>query len=364
MEDMNMTISNQYSELLRQSGGKDDEILGRISEMNQTVNSRMDQVFQRVSDGKQLLASALLTKGVNINKDATFIQFAEAIRNTPQQLVIGVEKLPGTVSYEYHHHTDKDGKLKGSEQVGANEKGGCYTVPVYHVHMGDPYHGGGCYSIPRYHQHSGSCYASVSYDTSTDHVLYDLDRENGELFHMYRCDVCGSEFKSTNGGHKHYETHLVCGRNGGTVEGYVTGCGMTTDTVTGYRPGCGLSEGQIVAAYIVYEGGSDKDTSQMQELRTSQMYTEENLPGTGLEESKAVVQAEGISYGGVLPETEKLPEKSANSDAQDNTESVPEQENTENSSFSENFQNNAEVKNTDEEQPDHAPEAEAEEQQN
>jgi hypothetical protein len=30
MGDMNMTISNQYSELLRQSGGKDDEILAEF----------------------------------------------------------------------------------------------------------------------------------------------------------------------------------------------------------------------------------------------------------------------------------------------------------------------------------------------
>ena len=35
-----------------------------------TVNDKLDQVFGRVSNGKKLLASALLTKGVKVDEDA------------------------------------------------------------------------------------------------------------------------------------------------------------------------------------------------------------------------------------------------------------------------------------------------------
>ena len=62
-----------------------------------------------MSNGKQGLASALLTKGMEVSQDATFSQFREAILQIPQKLVIGVQEVPGEISYDYHYHTDAEG---------------------------------------------------------------------------------------------------------------------------------------------------------------------------------------------------------------------------------------------------------------
>lgn len=40
----------------------------------------IDGIFQSVSDGKDIIASAITDKGVSTNKDATFEQMAENIR--------------------------------------------------------------------------------------------------------------------------------------------------------------------------------------------------------------------------------------------------------------------------------------------
>lgn len=305
---LNTSVSNQYQTIQQQFGDDNNEIFNLISDSRKDVNDKFDQVFRRVSDGKKLLASTLLTKGVAINGDATFAELAQAISNMPQQMLIGVEKIPGTVTYEYHHHIKADGSEGKTEQVGTDEQGGCYSIAVYHIHSGDPYNGGGCYTVPRYHQHGSSCYTSISYDTSTNHVLYDLDRENGELYHMYHCDVCGSEFKSTNGGHKHYETRLVCGKNSGTIEAYQTGCGMTADTVIGYRPGCGLSEGQIIAAHILYKTADIQKTEQvMLHASETDLFSAEQLA----ENKTAAVDdslplAECITFDGVIEKDASL----------------------------------------------------------
>lgn len=49
------------------------------------LQQELQQVFQSVSDGKSKLASALLTKGVSINKDAAFDEIYRAILNVRQE---------------------------------------------------------------------------------------------------------------------------------------------------------------------------------------------------------------------------------------------------------------------------------------
>ena len=126
----------------------DEGIRGYLEEFKGFVTEKLDQVFRFVSNGKKLLASALLTKGVTVAEDASFQEFADGILAVPQKLVIGVEEVPGEIVYEYHYHVDADGTQVG--EVATNEKeGGCYTKAVYHTH------GNSCYKWT--HEHNSTC---------------------------------------------------------------------------------------------------------------------------------------------------------------------------------------------------------------
>ena len=83
------------------------------------VSEKLDQVFQRVSNGKKLLASALLTKGVKIGEDATFAEFAKAIQNIPQQMVLDSGETAAEIEYEYHYHKNGKGKTINTSLVSA-----------------------------------------------------------------------------------------------------------------------------------------------------------------------------------------------------------------------------------------------------
>ena len=61
-----------------------DAALNETSEnpvQNKLITARMNEVFQYVSDGKALIASALTDKGFVISADATFAEFAQCIED-------------------------------------------------------------------------------------------------------------------------------------------------------------------------------------------------------------------------------------------------------------------------------------------
>ena len=293
---MNTAVIAQYQSFQQQFGSDNQELLRLLSDTRKDVTEKFDQVFRRVSDGKNLLASALLTKGVDIKADATFAEYAEAIRNIPQQLLIGVDKLPGTIYYDYHHHICGDGSEPGTEQE--DEAGGCYTVPVYHVHKGSPLEAGGCYTIPVYHSHSQSCYTTYSYSVVTDTIIGEAGEENGHARHIYHCDGCNGTFSGTNGWHIHNERALICGKNTNQIDRYTVSCNMTPQTIVGYRPGCGLSEGQITAAHIIYENTQNQNIGQMKIAVPAMDYPESGI----LSESKTILTNDllpvGVSFAG------------------------------------------------------------------
>ncbi|MDE6054255.1 MAG: hypothetical protein K2G55_10930, partial [Lachnospiraceae bacterium] len=75
------------------------------------LEQELQQVFQSVSDGKSKLASALLTKGVSISKDAAFDEIYRAILNIRQEKGdCGEEE--GTVT-----ETENSGPEKDTEKV-------------------------------------------------------------------------------------------------------------------------------------------------------------------------------------------------------------------------------------------------------
>lgn len=234
-----------------------------------------------MSNGKRKVASALLTKGVSIEKDATFDEICNGILSVPQELVIGVQEIPGTVTYEKHYHLDKNGGTPHSERAAAG--GGCYTVPVYHTHTGDSRSGGGCYSVPIVHNHVDSCYTvtkTVRRVTAhwytgegTGHACCDnafgqnrarfayvdevyvndvlVSSTSGEGDLGYCCGLCFDRTAAEQG-FTSTVTDISCGYSEG-LNGYRTGCGKDNRTVEAYTPGCGFVDGQIVGARIVYD---------------------------------------------------------------------------------------------------------------
>lgn len=238
---LNNNIANQYSDLSTTINNYDSDQQENFDNLISAIDQRLQSVFQSVSNGKRLVASALLTKGVSCAEDATFREIYEAILNIKQTLVIGVEQIPGTIEYEYHYHMDGSGNQPHSGSIGT--KGGCYTSPVYHTHSGSSSSGGGCYTVAKtgYKTHScgGANCTSGPYGPDS----------SGNVYYVGTCSGCGKTLSvyGSPGWAACDKTTTV------SYTYYELGCGKSTNTVTGYRAACGLSDGQIIGAHIVYD---------------------------------------------------------------------------------------------------------------
>ncbi len=220
-------------------------IAGEMSSMNDKV----DQVFWRVSKGKKLLASTLLTKNVQIREDATFAEIAKAIESIPVQIVLDKDDVPGEVIYDYHYHIDGQENICDMEYVPVENKGGCYTEEYVHTHTDDCYH------------------KTIYYTYWTDHSIETLgfvgDTWDGVARYLYHCKFCGRTFSGTNPAHNETTTDVGAARSRARnmpserVEKTLI-CTTPEGTLLGYKPTCNLVHGQIVAAKIVFSEGYDK----------------------------------------------------------------------------------------------------------
>lgn len=238
--DMSTNMTNQYNSLTAVMNANDDDVKEFLQNIFDNLNNKLDTVFQYVSDGKRLLASALLTKGVDCAEDASFREIYEAILSIKQTLVIGVERIPGTIEYDYHYHTDGSGAIVGSASVGVSQQGGCYTTPIYHAHTGNSDHNGGCYTVA----HTGTRTVGCRGYLQPDGMVFEPD--TGGVTETRTCSVCGYHERG-------YGPSPCPNTTSESYTYYTLGCGMTTSTIIGYRPACGLSHGQMVGAHIVYE---------------------------------------------------------------------------------------------------------------
>lgn len=194
-----------------------------LTQLKTELNDQLKSVFTFVSNGKQGLASALLTKGMEVSQDATFSQFREAILQIPQKLVIGVQEVPGEISYDYHYHTDAEGTHVG-EVAHQDVEGGCYTKAVYHTHQN------ACYNWT--HEHNSHC---------KSHPIW-VDWAGGDPYWGVAYD-CGDQPANKRGSLK---CKLPTSEDGKPIY---------------YELGCGLSDGQITGAHIVYPEAGKMDTS-------------------------------------------------------------------------------------------------------
>ena len=190
LEQIGETITNQYNSLSSTVNNYSSDQQTSYDSLLNEIQDGLQSVFQSVSDGKKEIASALLTKNVTINEDATFDEIVHGILDVPQELVIEGQQFPGTIEYEYHHHTAE-----------------CYSTCNVTLTIGEEW--------SRY---------SDYYDTTFYHVSW---REVHSL-----CGTKSGEWV-TNGKSNN--------KNPGTT--YSTHQVLT----------CGLQEGQIVGAHISYD---------------------------------------------------------------------------------------------------------------
>ena len=213
---LQQTFAKQFGDLNVSAGQNTEELKSYLEELNNGLKQDMNQVFTSVSNGKKKLASALLTKGVSTNEDATFAQLAEAILNIDQKLVIGVEEIPGTIRYQYHYHVDASGNQPHTEK--SDTAGGCYTGTHGHVHSVED----GCYKEESDHVHRDDC---SGYPVWVDWAP-GVEPYWGFIY------TCGEPANATR-------RVLICSKQAGSTDYYV--------------PSCGLADGQIIGAEIVYD---------------------------------------------------------------------------------------------------------------
>ena len=213
---LQQTFAKQFGDLNVSAGQNTEELKSYLEELNNGLKQDMNQVFTSVSNGKKKLASALLTKEVSTNEDATFAQLAEAILNIDQKLVIGVEEIPGTIRYQYHYHVDASGNQPHTEK--SDTAGGCYTGTHGHVHSVED----GCYKEESYHVHRDDC---SGYPVWVDWAP-GVEPYWGFIY------TCGEPANATR-------RVLICSKQTGSTDYYV--------------PSCGLADGQIIGAEILYD---------------------------------------------------------------------------------------------------------------
>lgn len=222
--ELNTNISSQYQNISSTIINNTDSQQEFLDNLVKYINQKLQEVFQFVSNGKKKLASALLTKGVPIREDATFAEIYQAILDIPQKLVIGVQQIPGTISYDYHYHVDGNGN-----QIHSNtspEPGGCY-MQIKHQD----------YEVVGTHE-----------ETRTGVREERAECRCGNTGYAYGDAPCPSC------GHHHW---------GSTCNASVTKSIPYTYTVTVndygwvikdyYDLDCAFSDGQIIGAHIVYD---------------------------------------------------------------------------------------------------------------
>ncbi len=277
MNNVNTSINNQFTDLNMSFQGDMTDLKTYISGEISGMNGKIDQVFQRVSNGKKLLASTLLTKNVEISEDATFAEIAKAIENIPVKIVLDKDDVPGEVVYDYHHHTDGHENACDVEYVPIENKGGCYTDPYVHTHTDE------CYNT------------TVTYTYYTTHSVEDRGFSHftdGVTNRYYHCDYCGANWVDDNPGHHETTTSESVARR--RAENFpktnvtkTLKCDKPEGTLLGYKTACNLIEGQVVSARIVFAGDYDKYNTRTGAVNTQNISSSlmampktMNLPGS------------------------------------------------------------------------------------
>lgn len=94
-------------ELIDSGGGVSVTIDSELSEssvnpvQNKVITEKLNEVFQSVSRGKEMIASAITDKGIETSKDASFEELAASIRNISTSKVVTGVVIDKIIDYAY-----------------------------------------------------------------------------------------------------------------------------------------------------------------------------------------------------------------------------------------------------------------------
>ena len=320
---VNNNIDNKFDNMNGSVQGNFDELKNYIGQQMKDIDDRFNAVFTSVSDGKKLLASALLTKNIVIKEDATFREIAKAIENVPTQIVLDRGDVAGKVEYDYHFHTDGTGKECNESTVGANRKGGCYNTAVTHTH-------------------TSACYKETTrytYWTNEGVVDKGFSHEGapGVRFHLYYCPYCNQSMLRTDPGHIEItdDANYMVQRKGrpqSTEQVRTLACGLGQGQLMGYKTSCGMTHGQVTSARITFaddyasyntEKPNASGSANANILRTSNIVSNnlmsgalfggfgdvEELPAPDESSSENTTVKEAVTTDNTLLEEKALPEE-------------------------------------------------------
>ncbi len=252
MNDLSTNIDNHFTTMNVSFEGDMEALKQCLESQMSDINNNLTQVFTFVSRGKKLLASALLTKNIEVKEDATFLEIAKAIESIPVKIVLDKDDVPGKVEYIYHFHKDGTGKECNEAYVSVARKGGCYEAEVRHHHNRD------CYN-----------YSNTYHFFAMDNVVqggHVGDSSSGHARYSWHCNYCGRDFESDHPGHEEWtDDYNVFKKRAYDVieiiENKSLKCGMGENQLIGYKTACNLVHGQVISAKITFaEEYSNYDT--------------------------------------------------------------------------------------------------------
>ena len=94
-------------ELIDSGGGVSVTIDSELSEssvnpvQNKVITEKLNEVFQSVSRGKEMIASAITDKGIETSGDASFEEIAASIRNISTSKVVTGVVIDKIIDYAY-----------------------------------------------------------------------------------------------------------------------------------------------------------------------------------------------------------------------------------------------------------------------
>ncbi|MBQ6588450.1 MAG: hypothetical protein IJI01_07220 [Butyrivibrio sp.] len=312
---VNSTVSNNFSSINKSVGDGFGDMKSYIDSAAAGINSKLDSVFQRVSNGKKQLVSTLLTFGVSVKEDATFGDIDTGIKElgnrmldaerktenaersvTPEKVMAGQtvivndKEIAGTATSDAtasaeHILAGETAYVNGEMVIGTMPNHGSANIALSRENNTQTLEGGYYDSITvtadvsllpanityTHHVHSNG---------STDERVVDGSFSSGSAY--------GSETSSSSGGCFGQPIYGPCGGSGvatsvdyggyyfdvdgdGVLDqnifyvGNCTSCGggimangigevgrCDNQRIIGYRASCGRVAGQVIAAEVTY----------------------------------------------------------------------------------------------------------------
>lgn len=245
---LNTNMSEYFTTYNQAQSTGNDALQGLI----QALSDNVTQSFISASNGKELLASALLAKGMDVKTTygqdtsdrVTFKQYADAISGLEQ--TITVDEIPAaSIEYSYHYHVDGNGNNTGEKEY-LTDSGGCYTVPYVHHHVGSCY---GTVTVEEGPCLGEGCSTDPSTGFQTCRYKRTVTYDNGQTSTSIET-----------------RTHAGAGNGGNHVNSssrstslYLK-CGLSEGQQLGYGKNCGYNDGQITEAHIKWDPNNGAST--------------------------------------------------------------------------------------------------------